>query len=120
MESLLSLSGYPDMSVWSLAVLLLGLTVAVLVAYFCLRVRARKSSIYFNPTSRNEAIVAQCATMHLYDRVPLWGFNGHVQSIYASQVRKGPTYELRRYVNRSFSYAQFERRCLLTELTLIG
>ena len=118
MDSLLSLSGYPDMSVWSLTALTLGLIVAALVAYFCLRVRARKSSIYFNPTSRNEAIVTQCATMHLYDRVPLWGINGHVQSIYASQVRKGPTYELRRYVNRSFSCAQLRGQDKLTKNTL--
>ena len=108
MDSIVSLPSYLNMSVWSLLALVLGLTVTSLMAYYCLRVRARKSAIYYNPTSRNEAIVTHCRTMHLYDRVPLWGFNGHVQSIYASQVRKGPTYELRRYVIRSLCIAQFE------------
>lgn len=119
MDSILSYSDYLTTSVWSLLTLIVGLTVAGLMGYFCLRVRARKSSVYFNPTSRNEAIIAECQTMHLYDRVPLWGINGHAQSIYASQVRKGPTYELHRYVIRSFLPAHFQGGAYLTETALI-
>ena len=67
------------------------------VLKWCFAVRSRSAVLYYNPTSRNEDLVALCETMKCYDRVPIWGVNGHVQSIYASQVRKGPTYELQRY-----------------------
>lgn len=50
----------------------------------------------FVPTESNRAILDQCKTVKLYDNIPIWGFNGHVQSYFASQIRKGPTYPFRR------------------------
>lgn len=76
------------------AVILIGF-----IAYYFLVVRFCNVQIFFNHTHRNESLLALCKTLKTYDRVPLWGVNGHVQSIYASQIRKGPTYPLRRYAS---------------------
>jgi hypothetical protein len=85
-----------ETSFWVISALAFVGFAILLVALWFFAVRSRHAIVYYNPTSRNESLVAACATMKVYDRVPLWGFNGHIQSIYASQVRKGPTYPLRR------------------------
>ena len=82
---------------WTTTALVVGFWVAFFLRW-CFSVRSRNAVLTYNPTPRNAALVDLCPTMKQYDRVPIWGINGHIQSIYASQVRKGPTYELRRYV----------------------
>ena len=102
-------------SFWLISALaFLGFIVLLLSLWF-FAVRNRHAIVYYNETETNKSAVGLCKTMKMYDRVPLWRFNGHIQSIYASQVRKGPTYELRRYVLSSFLLGIDRPRLLATD-----
>lgn len=114
MESIVNALKVYDWHLWWVAVLSVLVFSVVLLALWRFAVRTRRSSIYYNPTDLNGALLLHCTTMRQYDRVPLWGFNGHVQSIYASQVRKGPTYPLRRYVILCYSSVSDVQSCILT------
>jgi hypothetical protein len=66
--------------------------------------RTDHTVLTFLPTTHNKAILEECTTIKLYDNIPIWGFNGHVQSYFASQIRKGPSYPFRRFVFLTHHY----------------
>lgn len=67
-----------------------------LLVYYLLG-RKDETVITCLPTNRNRALLQECQTVKSYDNIPVWGFNGHIQSYFASQIRKGPTYPFERY-----------------------
>jgi len=75
------------------AVLLIGFLLLWIIK------RSEVTSLQYIENETNAALLNECKVLHSYDNIPLWGINGHFQSYYASQIRKGPKLPLKRYLN---------------------
>lgn len=77
-------------------VLLCSILLCLLV--YVIRFRHNHTELIYLNTEINEKLLTNCMTLRKYSRIPMWALNGHIQTIYASQIRKGPTYPIRREV----------------------
>lgn len=63
---------------------------------YLIKFRNNETELSYHKTEINEKILKDCHTLRKYSQIPIWGVNGHIQTIYASQIRKGPTYPFKR------------------------
>ena len=75
-------------------VLLCSILLGLLV--YVIRFRHNHTELIYLSTEINEKLLTNCMALRKYSRIPMWALNGHIQTIYASQIRKGPTYPIRR------------------------
>ncbi|XP_049849295.1 monoacylglycerol lipase ABHD2 [Schistocerca gregaria] len=75
-----------------LTLLAFAVLCAVLMITFKVYFREEEVKIMCSDTKFNKFILENCPSLKIYDRIPIWGLNGHLQTCYASAIRKGPTH----------------------------
>lgn len=76
--------------------LIIILSILIGLIIYLLKFRNNTTELLYQKTEINEKILEDCDILKKYSKIPIWGINGHIQTIYASQIRKGPTYPFKR------------------------
>jgi hypothetical protein len=74
----------------------ISLSVIALVLWWRSR-RTDRVVLVHQETELTKKILEGCPSIHVYKNMPIWGLSGNLQSIYASQIRKGPTPKMERH-----------------------
>jgi predicted alpha/beta-fold hydrolase len=74
----------------------ISLSVIALVLWWRSR-RTDRVVLVHQETELTKKILEGCPNIHVYKNMPIWGLSGNLQSIYASQIRKGPTPKMERH-----------------------
>jgi len=75
---------------------LIAIGIFICTKLLSIYIKRFKPVVYYHNTKRNHYLIQKTTHLQQYTDIPLWGLNGHLQSLYASQFRKGPPHQRNR------------------------